>query len=234
MKKLIIIVLAVVLMIIFAFPGMLSADPFEGTITIEKSATGFNSGEFEFTLYIRPGLNWVQLGIPRTIDYNGGTDSWVIGTALDPLQLRVVESGINGATGVMWNLCFPPTAINGVVDDTASFELNSSSTTVTIYFDNIKKGSGSKEPEPTQVRTMPLTCNQVWINEDNCFEFVFWYEYADNNWVKIYNMAGVEVFSIDMPHGKASFEANLPDGMYTVKTFHEAGHILQEFVIGKP
>jgi len=83
-------------------------------------------------------------------------------------------------------------------------------------------------------RPMPLTCSNVWINEANNFEFIFLYEYADNNWVKIYDMAGVEVFSIDMPHGAASFEAALPDGTYTVKTFHEAGHIIQEFIIGKP
>ena len=82
---------------------------------------------------------------------------------------------------------------------------------------------------------MPMTCYQVWINEDNNFEFVFWYEYKTSNIVKIYDMAGVEVFSIDMSPGKASFEANLPDGMYTVKTFHDDMTTpIQEFIIGKP
>lgn len=47
-------------------------------------------------------------------------------------------------------------------------------------------------------------------------------------------MAGNEVFSIDMPYGDAGFTADLPDGMYTVKTFQKEGHILQEFLIGKP
>ncbi|MFC2145077.1 T9SS type A sorting domain-containing protein, partial [Actinomycetota bacterium] len=86
------------------------------------------------------------------------------------------------------------------------------------------------------VKTRPsdMTCSNVWINEANNFEFIFFYEYANNNWVKIYDMAGTEVFSIDMPYGAAYFEAALHDGMYTVKTFHEAGHILQEFIIGKP
>jgi hypothetical protein len=38
-----------------------------------------------------------------------------------------------------------------------------------------------------------------------------------------------------MPKGNARFEANLPDGMYTVKTFHDdMSTSIQEFVIGKP
>lgn len=87
---------------------------------------------------------------------------------------------------------------------------------------------------PVWIRNHELTCYQVWVNEDNEFEFVFWWEYFNNNWVKIYDMAGNEVFSIDMKYGDANFTADLPDGMYTVKTFHEEGKILQEFVIGKP
>ncbi|MFC2145523.1 T9SS type A sorting domain-containing protein [Actinomycetota bacterium] len=98
-----------------------------------------------------------------------------------------------------------------------------------------QKKKKKKAPEPVVVvRTMSMTCANVWINEANNFEFVFLYEYANNNWVKIYDMVGVEVFSIDMPYGAASFEAALPDGMYTVMTFHEEGRILQKFTIGKP
>ncbi|GAH92568.1 unnamed protein product [marine sediment metagenome] len=67
------------------------------------------------------------------------------------------------------------------------------------------------------------------------FEFVFWWEYKNNNWVKIYDMAGNEVFSIDMSYGAANFEASLPDGMYKVKTYHDNwDKPLQEFIIGKP
>jgi len=85
------------------------------------------------------------------------------------------------------------------------------------------------------VRDAEMTCYQVWINEDNNFEFVFWWEYKNNNWVKIYDMAGNEVFSIDMEKGKARFEADLPDGFYTVKTFHDGFETpIQEFIIGKP
>jgi hypothetical protein len=92
-----------------------------------------------------------------------------------------------------------------------------------------------KEEEEVWVRTMPMTCYQVWVNEDNNFEFVFWWEYASNNWVKIYDMAGTEVFSIDMPLGVANFETDLLDGTYTVKTFHDGfENPIQEFIIGKP
>jgi hypothetical protein len=103
-----------------------------------------------------------------------------------------------------------------------------------VILDNFKFQRKKKDPEPVVVRTMSLTCANVWINEDNNFEFVFFYEYKNNNWVKIYDMAGVEVFSIDMPYGAANFVAALPDGMYTVRTFHEEGRIIQEFPIGKP
>jgi hypothetical protein len=48
-----------------------------------------------------------------------------------------------------------------------------------------------------------------------------------------YDMEGNEVFSIDMPHGKANFEACLDDGIFKVQTFR-GGKILQEFYIGKP
>ena len=47
-------------------------------------------------------------------------------------------------------------------------------------------------------------------------------------------MEGNLVWETDFEKGSPQFEACLPDGMYTVKTFHEYGHILQEFVIGKP
>jgi len=87
---------------------------------------------------------------------------------------------------------------------------------------------------PGPVRTHDKTCWQIYVNEEGNFEFVFWWEYWNNNWVKIYDMNGNEVFSIDMPYGGATFAADLPDGIYTVKTFHSKGDILQEFVIGKP
>ena len=89
--------------------------------------------------------------------------------------------------------------------------------------------------EPVWVRTMPMTCYRVWINEDNKFQFIFWYPYRDNNWVRIYDMSGKEVYSMDMPYDNPNLIVDLPDGMYTVKTF-TVGSIepIQTFVIGKP
>ena len=53
------------------------------------------------------------------------------------------------------------------------------------------------------------------------FQFSFIYPYADNNWVKIYDMAGNMVYEIDMPYDNPNIIADLPNGMYTVKTFHD-------------
>ena len=95
--------------------------------------------------------------------------------------------------------------------------------------------SKAEEQEEVWIRNHEMTCFQVWINEDNNFEFVFWWEYANNNWVKIYDIEGNEVFSTDMPYGNARFIADLPDGFYTVKTFHDGFETpIQEFLIGKP
>lgn len=102
---------------------------------------------------------------------------------------------------------------------------------------NVASSSVVLTPEEViWIRDRDMTCYQVWINENNNFEFVFWWEYKNNNWIKIYSMnSEEEVFSIDMTYGKANFEADLPDGMYTVKTFHDdMSTPLQEFIIGKP
>lgn len=98
----------------------------------------------------------------------------------------------------------------------------------------IQEEKEEEEVEVITVRTHPMTCYQVWINEDNNFEFVFWWEYADNNWVKIYDMSGKMVYEIDMPYDNPNIIVDLPDGMYTVKTFNDQPEPLQTFVIGKP
>ena len=104
-----------------------------------------------------------------------------------------------------------------------------------VVFDNFSlKGLPCPEPpqeEPAGVRTHPMTVWQIFINEDNDFQFIFWYLYSDNNLVKIYDMAENLVFEVDLPN--PNLIVDLPDGMYTVKTFH--GSVpLQEFIIGKP
>lgn len=103
---------------------------------------------------------------------------------------------------------------------------------------NIEEREGSiiESPltEPVWVRTIPMTCWQVWINEDNKFQFIFWYPYKNNNWVKIYDMEGNMVFEADIQLDDPSLIADLPDGMYIVKTYHCSNVPIQEFVICKP
>ena len=62
----------------------------------------------------------------------------------------------------------------------------------------IDKATDKVEEPAIWQRDHKMQCYQVWINEDNNFEFVFWWEYKNNNWVKIYDMEGAEVFAIDM------------------------------------
>ena len=83
------------------------------------------------------------------------------------------------------------------------------------------------------VRTMDMTCYRVWINENGNFQFIFWYPYRDNNWVRIYDASGKLVFEIDMPYDDPNLIVSLPDGVYTVKTFHDHPEPLQTFIIGK-
>ena len=75
------------------------------------------------------------------------------------------------------------------------------------------------ESKPAWVRPMPMTCWQVWINEDNDFQFIFWYPYKDKNWVRIYDMEDNMVFEVDVPEYDPNLIVDLPDGMYTVKTY---------------
>jgi len=47
--------------------------------------------------------------------------------------------------------------------------------------------------------------------------------------VKFYSM----VYEVDLPKYDPNLIVNLPDGMYTVKTYHDE-ELLQDFLIGKP
>jgi hypothetical protein len=105
------------------------------------------------------------------------------------------------------------------------------------WFDNVRlkcNDGGEAEEEEIWVRNHEFQCWQVWINEDNAFEFIFVWEYYNNNHVQILDKDGNIVFYIDLPKGDTHFVADLPDGVYTVQNYHEYGHILREFVIGKP
>ncbi|MCJ7472988.1 MAG: T9SS type A sorting domain-containing protein [Actinobacteria bacterium] len=169
--------------------------------------------------------------------YNKG-----LGNFSDRFYWSADESDANNAQAILF--------YGGAAFFVPSVDKNSSSTSLTIppdtiygyYIIAVRSFMGdpqntvveTTETEDVWVRNHEMTCYQVWINEDNNFEFVFWWEYANNNHVQIYDMAGNLVWETDFSKGQSHFVAELPDGMYTVKTFHEYGHILQEFVIGKP
>ena len=103
-----------------------------------------------------------------------------------------------------------------------------------LTYDPFAFTSSGTLAEPVWVRTMPMTCYRVWVNDDNKFQFIFWYPYRDNNWVKIYDMSGKEVYSVDMPYDNPNLIVDLPDGVYTAKTFNiDKVNPIQTFVIGK-
>ena len=105
-----------------------------------------------------------------------------------------------------------------------------------FYLGQVQASNPSSDTiKPDWVRTMPMTCWNVWINEDNNFQFSFIYPYKNNNWVKIYDMGVNLVYESDLPYKNPNLIVDLPDGTYTVKTFHNDMSIpIQEFVIGKP
>ena len=113
---------------------------------------------------------------------------------------------------------------------------------ITTSFNYDKIISGRSDENATieyrwgqSIRTSELVCQKVWVNGKGNFQFIFWYAYRDNNWVKIYDMSGKEVYKIDMPYDNPQFEVSLPDGMYTVKTFSiDQATPIQTFIIGKP
>jgi hypothetical protein len=118
--------------------------------------------------------------------------------------------------------------------------IGTSTLTVTEVFLDVEKiryyYNCCAQTEPEQwVRTMPMTCWQVWINEDNMFEFIFWYPYKSNNWVRIYDMEWNMVYEVEILLNEPRIVVDLPDGMYTVKTFWiDPVNPIQEFIIGKP
>ena len=88
--------------------------------------------------------------------------------------------------------------------------------------------------EQKTIRTNPMTCWMVWVNEKNNFQFIYLWEYASNNWIKIYDMGDNLIYEKNFNYGEPVFEVALPNGFYKVKTFHDSDEPIQEFVIGKP
>jgi hypothetical protein len=107
-------------------------------------------------------------------------------------------------------------------------------TDIEADFDNLSLTPYScGKGEEVWVRTMPMTCWRVWINEDNNFQFIFWYPFKDKNFVRIYDMEGNMVFETDLPYYDPNLIVDLPDGYYMVRTYH-GEEMIQEFLIGKP
>ena len=115
--------------------------------------------------------------------------------------------------------------------DTLTYTMDD--TEYTVDYDWSMEGWEEITRQPVR-RVNDMTCYQINITEDNKFELVFWYEYENNNWITIYDTDGNLVYRKDFSYGQPTVIIDLPDGTYTVKTFHEEGKILQEFVIGKP
>ncbi len=180
---------------------------------------------------IDPNSNNIDL---HTGSVTASSDGQDLTLDIDFTYPKSSVTGTYTINGLLFTNTTPPVLLD--TEDT-SFEHEQDTGLTQINENGGSPGENGEEDaeEPSVwVRDVDMTCYQVWLNGDNAFEFVFWWEYENNNWVKIYDMEGNEVFSIDMPYGAANFVAELPDGMYTVKTFHEEGHILQEFLIGKP
>ena len=180
-KKFPITFLVIALVFMFILPSTLFADTYDFSVTVEKQATGFDSGVFEFEMYFiifdPPDYSgWIG-GSIGTIGHTGGSipdinlgempDDWGV-------FMVITESGTNGATGVEVSLDSFPTATDGFINSTVSFSLSYDDHIKTVYFDNIKVARPEPEPEPKPepepesiwVRTMPMTCWQVFINED--------------------------------------------------------------------
>jgi hypothetical protein len=226
-------------------PGPPTGDPGEGFVHLSVHA-GEPGEDTKFTLKFDEPL--ISTAIIDNIelewffaifDYSGSTEDFIdLGKGMDKYMIWGTEGFVFPPDKIMINRelsedhyfavleAFPGT--DGGAQSIAQFPIEELSNW------DIVKFSVKEEQEEEFIRTHPLTCYQVWVNEDGNFEFVFWWEYRDNNWVKIYDMSGKEVFSIDMPYGDAHFVANLPNGMYTVKTFNDdMSTPIQTFVIGK-
>src|SRR4030042_4405910 len=144
--------IVIVSMVLLMVPGTIYASVVYPTynITVVKTATGFDSGDFTFTLYRNgPSGNWINSD-SDIIGYGGGsvTLSYTDTLDLSSRTFYVVESGTNGATGVTWSFSAGPSATDGVISDTTdTFTLSKwESKTQTVYFDDFK--AAPEEPKP--------------------------------------------------------------------------------------
>lgn len=201
-----------------------SIEFYVGPITVPAGVHSFTFDYYYFSTEIdRSGGTYYD---PFTVKLNGSTiisiDAHDAGINVDIIAGHTVK-------GTGWK--------------TKSAEVNPGDTIIILfYLEDTEDGQldsaaildNFKWEEPVWVRTQEMTCKRVWINEDNNFQFSFIYPYANNNWVKIYDVAGNLVYEIDMPYYNPNIIVDLPDGMYKVKTFHDQVASIQEFMIGKP
>jgi len=193
-----------------SYNDMLSS-PFNNNNSADPKRIGLSISTSTATYY------WTRTG-------HTGTDIWVI----------MNNSGFMGAIGSMeksGSIGFRPVLY---LQKDLLFSGTGSISDPYIIITPTAAAAAAPYVAPVWIRPGPMVCHEVWVNQKGNFQFVFWYPYVDNNWVKIYDMSGKEVFSIDMPLDNPQFEVSLPDGMYTVKTFTVGStKPIQTFIIGK-
>jgi hypothetical protein len=188
----------------------------DGTVTVDFNVTGIDESK-ETVAKLRIWAESVDPLESFMVEFRGALEG-ILSSSENPTELDIGLEGIPIPNGV---------------------------NTITIYitgYGRIYDGEleiYTGEPEEAVeeivwIRDREMTCDHVWVNEDNKFQFSFIYPYRDNNWVKIYDMSGKEVYSVDMPYDNPNIIVDLPDGMYTVKTFNDQPEPIQTFVIGKP
>jgi hypothetical protein len=228
LKKVLLIGMLITVIALFTFPVSLGA---QEAINAENNLEELcdttiypegSRGTLDCWLISSPcGQPILEVGAARQL-VSGRWESW----------FAFSDGNFGGSTGNAWN-------VTGIGTDTVTICENVDGRVPDVFGAfyecmSCPKAAAEPEPEPWVRGDRDMVCYQVWVNDDNCFELVFWWEYADNNWVKIYDMEGNLVWETDMPYGDAHIEVCLPDGMYLVKTFHDQPEPLQEFYIGKP
>lgn len=235
LKKILLLVIFVMAVSLFTLPASLGAN--DTPVEVEDlqltavcsdnpdetrcwEVTNPNNYAWRFEYYTYRDINDVDWR-PFPPDFGDPLDPWVPGRLILANSTQKICLPLETADGTITGLAIRWYGLIIWMDGTGKIDTTNASCPTTA------------PPEPIWVRTMPMTCWQVWINEDNMFEFIFWYPYKDNNWVRIYDMEDNLVFEIDLPLNDPNLIADLPDGFYTVKTFHH-DTLLQEFLIGKP
>ena len=225
LKKVLLISMAIPILVLFTFPVALGA--VENNLNDELCYSlwepiGAGPGLDCWEISSPCGQAIVEVGAGRELP-SGRWEEWFTTT----------DGNFGGSTGNAWS-------VTGIGTDTILLCENVDNRVpdlIGIWFDCEcpSAPAAPAAPEPWVRGDRNMMCSKVWVNNDGCFELVFIYEYADNNHVMIYDMEGNLVYETNMEYQDAHIEVCLPDGMYTVKTYHDDfSEPLQEFIIGKP